>query len=323
MKIIKHRKLRIPEPSEWSKKMRESLKILQAQIDMNGRVQMNIDGLTIYCYSAELTFILTANEFDAINLDTNEKEEICGSEWLQSFVDGYRKGIEDFKSNHKASPDTLHGAGSAVYIESLIYLYEEAPNKLAKGFVPEDDIENTPFEISSNNEKKRLGAGWQIVRSIRLHALHHDTLKKIGYYSALTSEYLEIKTNNPKLFASPSILETKTQRLKSALAEVGFFELPMVQILSEPNKLKLVELIGFNKMPYGIAMLDYLNFLTYFDKAKGTKKKANLIVSRLFNEKAKDDTSAKHYRSSLVKPRPRYNASEYKQTVISDYQKLK
>ncbi len=258
---------------------------------------MNIDGLTIYFYSAELASILIANEFDAINLDTNRKVKIRGSEWLQSFVDGYQQGVEDFKSDHKASPDTLHGAGSSVYLENLIYKYKEAPNK--------------------------LGAGWEIVKSTRLHALHHDTLKKIGYYSALTSEYLEIKNNNPKLFASPSILETKTQHLKSALAKIGFFDLPMVQILSESNKQKLVELIALNKMPYGIAMLDYLNFLTYLDKIQGTKTKANLILSRLFNEKAKDHTSAKHYRSSLVKPKPRYNASEYKQTVISDYQKLK
>jgi hypothetical protein len=297
MKIMKHRKLRIPEPTEWSNEMKRSLRTWQTQIDLNGRVQMNIDELTVYCYSAELASILIANEFDAINLDTNRKVKIRGSEWLQSFVDGYQQGVEDFKSDHKASPDTLHGAGSSVYLENLIYKYKEAPNK--------------------------LGAGWEIVKSTRLHALRHDTLKKIGYYSALTSEFLEIVRNNPKLFASPSILETKTQRLKSALAEVGFFDLPMVKILSESNKLKLVELIELNKMPYGIAMLDYLNFLTYLDKSQGTKKRANLIVSRLFNEKAKDDTSAKHYRSSLVKPKPRYNASEYKQTVISDYQKLK
>ena len=297
MKKTTPRKLRIPEPTEWSDEMTRSLRTWQTQIDLNGRVQMNVDGLTIYFYSAELASILIANEFDAINLDTNRKVKIRGSEWLQSFVDGYQQGVEDFKSDHKASPDTLHGAGSSVYLENLIYKYKEAPNK--------------------------LGAGWEIVKSTRLHALRHDTLKKIGYYSALTSDFLEIVRNNPKLFASPSILETKTQRLKSALAEVGFFDLPMVKILSESNKLKLVELIELNKMPYGIAMLDYLNFLTYLDKSQGTKKKANLIVSRLFNEKAKDDTSAKHYRSSLVKPKPRYNASEYKQTVISDYQKLK
>lgn len=297
MKKTTPRKLRIPEPTEWSDEMTRSLRTWQTQIDLNGRVQMNVDGLTIYFYSAELASILIANEFDAINLDTNRKVKIRGSEWLQSFVDGYQQGVEDFKSDHKASPDTLHGAGSSVYLENLIYKYNEAPNK--------------------------LGAGWEIVKSTRLHALRHDTLKKIGYYSALTSEFLEIVRNNPKLFASPSILETKTQRLKSALAEVGFFDLPMVKILSESNKLKLVELIELNKMPYGIAMLDYLNFLTYLDKSQGAKKRANLIVSRLFNEKAKDDTSAKHYRSSLVKPKPRYNASEYKQTVISDYQKLK
>lgn len=109
MKKTTLRKLRIPEPTEWSDEMKRSLRTWQTQIDLNGRVQINIDELTVYCYSAELASILIANEFDAINLDTNEKESIRGSEWLQSFVDGYRKGIDDFKSDHKASPDTLHG----------------------------------------------------------------------------------------------------------------------------------------------------------------------------------------------------------------------
>jgi hypothetical protein len=121
----------------------------------------------------------------------------------------------------------------------------------------------------------------------------------------------------------PQQTETKTDKLKADLGEYGFFEMPKVKELSEPNKQSLIELISKNLMPYGIAMFDYLGFCEYLDREQGTKYKANYILSKLYNEKAKDGTSAKHYRRSLIKPLPRYKAGEYKQTVKTDYQKLK
>jgi len=121
----------------------------------------------------------------------------------------------------------------------------------------------------------------------------------------------------------PQQTETKTDKLKAQLSKHGFFELLMVKQLLEPNKLSLVELISKNPMPYGIAMFDYLEFCEHLDREQGAKYKANIILSRLFNENAKDGTSAKHYRRSLFKPLPRYKACEYKETIKTDYQKLK
>lgn len=117
--------------------------------------------------------------------------------------------------------------------------------------------------------------------------------------------------------------ETKTDKLKTELGKYGFFELPKVKQLSEPNKQSLVELISTNPMSYGIAMFDELGFCEHLDNEQGVKYKANKILSRLYNPDAKDGTSAKHYRSSLVKPSPRYKAGAYKETVKTDYQKLK
>lgn len=299
MKTVKSKKLLIPEPTDWSKEMKRSLRTWQTQIDLNRRVQIDIAELTIYCYSAELASILIASEFDAINLDTNRKVKIRSSEWLQSFVDGYRKGIEDFKSDHRASPDTLYGAGSSIYIENLIYKYKEAPNK--------------------------LGAGWEIVKSKRLHALQHPTLNKFGYYSAFTSEFLEIVRNNPKLFASPSILETKTQRLKSALAEVGFFSLPMVQILSESNKLKLVEIISSNNVPFAIAMFEHLNFIKHLEKEYfKTKPRLYKGIAEWF------DVGTRGVKGNILvlvrtskEDRVRYTADQQREIAQIEYEKLK
>ena len=125
--------------------------------------------------------------------------------------------------------------------------------------------------------------------------------------------------NNPP----PQQTETKTDKLKFDLGNFGFFELPKVKQLSESNKQKLIEILCKNRMPYGIAMFDYLGFCEYLDREKGTKYKADQILSRLYNENAKDGTSAKHCRRSLIKPMPRYKAGEYKEQVKTDYQNLK
>jgi hypothetical protein len=117
--------------------------------------------------------------------------------------------------------------------------------------------------------------------------------------------------------------ETRTDRFKTELTKYHFFELSKVKQLSEPNQQNLIELLSNNKMPYGIAMFDELGFCEFLDKELGTKYKTDKILSRLYNPKAKDGTSAKHYRRSLVKVSDRYKAGEHKETVKSDYEKLK
>jgi hypothetical protein len=121
----------------------------------------------------------------------------------------------------------------------------------------------------------------------------------------------------------PPIIETKFDILKNKLIENGFFELEKVKILSDESRQKLISLISENKMPYGIAMFEFLGFLEYLDSEHGTKYKADHILSKLYNNEAKDGTTAKHLRRSLVKPLPRYKACEYKEKVIIDYQKIK
>jgi hypothetical protein len=136
------------------------------------------------------------------------------------------------------------------------------------------------------------------------------------------NEIYEKKTNE-YLYLNSQPTETITDKLRNKLGELGFFELSKVKQLSEQNKQKLVELLSTNKMPYGIAMFDYLGFCENLDREQGTKYRANKVLSKLYNEKAKDGTSAKHYRRSLIKPSSRYKAGDYKEIVKTDYQNLK
>jgi hypothetical protein len=123
----------------------------------------------------------------------------------------------------------------------------------------------------------------------------------------------------------PQKAELKTDKLKAELGTYGFFELPKVKELSDPNKQSLIELISLNQMPYGIAMFEYLGFLKHlkaehfttnnklfkavadwFDIAERAVK-GNIYV---LNEHSKEN-------------RNRYTADKQKQKAENDYEKLK
>lgn len=119
--------------------------------------------------------------------------------------------------------------------------------------------------------------------------------------------------------------ETKEDKLKANLIQYGFFEIEKVKRLSDENKDKLIQLIVSEKMPYGIAMFEEINFCDYLDLLHGTKYKTNLIISKWYNPNAKDGTTAKHQRNALNKKEPnkRYTSYLHKERVKKDYESLK
>jgi hypothetical protein len=155
----------------------------------------------------------------------------------------------------------------------------------------------------------------QLITEFRKCFAASGRIEGINYFDDLITLFLSSYDNQQ--------VETKTDKFKSALSKHGFFELKTIKKLSDEGKQTIVELISSKPMPYGIAMFDYLGFLKYLDEEQKAKYKTDKILSRLYNENAKDGSSAKHYRRSLLKSLDRYKAIEYKETVKNDYQKLK
>jgi hypothetical protein len=130
-----------------------------------------------------------------------------------------------------------------------------------------------------------------------------------------------------ELILLPQQAETKTDKLKTVLANYGFFELSKVKELSEQNKQTLIEFISTNSLPYSIAMFDFLGFLKHIETEHfKTKDKLNKEVAKWFNS-AKDGRTVKGNISSLsdhsTENKSKYTAHIHKETVITDYQKLK
>lgn len=137
-------------------------------------------------------------------------------------------------------------------------------------------------------------------------------------------EDVELKKKEAQNTAPPHQAETKTDKLKAELGKYGFFELPKVKELSEPNKQSLVELISKNDLPYCIAMFEYLGFLKhlkaeYFD----TDYKLFQEVAKWF-EVAERAVKGNIYvlNEKSAENRNRYTADQKKQIVQKDYEKL-
>lgn len=125
----------------------------------------------------------------------------------------------------------------------------------------------------------------------------------------------------------PENPETKTDKLKTQLGQYGFFELPKIKKLSDPNKIKLVELISTNGLPYSIAMFDFLEFLEHMRKNHfTTHNQLNVEVARWFFA-SKDGRSVKGNISVLINTstenREKYTSHIHKEQVQNDFYNLK
>ena len=138
-------------------------------------------------------------------------------------------------------------------------------------------------------------------------------------------KYLEFLKKEYQKYLPPQQTETKTDKLKAELGKYGFFELPKVKQLSEPNKQNLVELISTNDLPYSIAMFEYLGFLKHLRAEHFTTDyKLFKAVARWFGITERAVKGNIYVLNEHSKEnRTRYTADQQKQTVQKDYEKLK
>lgn len=184
------------------------------------------------------------------------------------------------------------------------------------------DANKIKLELVINSRKLKLKQGYK-----------NSSPNEEQRYRRMLKEWFadEIKFFNeitPLLQAfPPQQTETKTEILKGILGKYGFFELPKVKQLSEPNKQRLVEMINTNGLPYSIAMFEYLGFLNHLENEHfRTKYKLNKEVAKWFNSD-KEGRAVKGNISSLSEytkeDKRKYTAHTHKETVKTDYQKLK
>jgi len=263
-------------------------------------------------------------DFDKIGNTTNKAETLkycnaiyCGLE--QRLKADISKVILNFQNNiSKLSKEQIQ--------ETQIKLIELIGNLKRQARTNEAGISFTQrynaLYKSIEAKESLFSIDYQILISHFNETILNDLLSS---FEIINETFKEI---TPLLKAlPPQQTETKTDKLKAELGKCGFFELPKVKQLSEPSKQSLVELISKNGLPYSIAMFEYLDFLKHIENEHfKTKYKLNKEVAQWFNSD-KEGRAVKGNISSLSEyskeDKSKYTAHTHKETVKTDYNKLK
>jgi|GEM_PF-4419973 len=121
------------------------------------------------------------------------------------------------------------------------------------------------------------------------------------------------------------VLQSKTDFLKIEFEKYGFFKLEKVKALSPNNADLLIKKLCESKIPYAIAMMDYLGFIKHLElEFFKSSFQINKLISGWFNSDV-DGRTVRGNRSSLTKPptEKRYTAHNHKENVEKDYKNLK
>ncbi len=137
---------------------------------------------------------------------------------------------------------------------------------IAKGQEPEyqkmilESMVSGDSSIHVNGVSTRITAkGLQIYnRSLRMSVLTPNDVDE------LQQSFISFKKF--KAQQVPVQLDDISTKLKSALGNYGFFDLPKIIALTDVNQHQLVASIAGNPVPYKIAMFNYLGFLKHLEK---------------------------------------------------------
>lgn len=144
-----------------------------------------------------------------------------------------------------------------------------------------------------------------------------------NFFNELTKLNTQVKSEAE----DGSISESKRDKLNNVLTSHGFYDLPLVKSLPVQNRVKLLDLLYNNKLPYQVALLSHLGFIDYLQQHHFSAKfKMYKELSKWFNSD-KEGRAIKANISTLLKntteDKGRYTAHLHIKEVENDYQKLK
>jgi hypothetical protein len=200
--------------------------------------------------------------------------------------------------------------------------YEDIAHRLYVWNTKIGETDFRPFQFIEAKHNEAPFKGEVFYRNLMQAMPNHFGSKLRSDFFKKVLEYCQQKID---AIEAPRQTETKTDKLKAELSKYGFFELPKVKQLSEPNKQRLIELISTNDLPYSIAMVEYLGFI------KHLKVEHFTTDYKLFKEVANwFEVAERAVKGNIYvlnefskENRTRYTADQQKQTVQKNYEALK
>lgn len=218
----------------------------------------------------------------------------------------------------------MHTKGSL--IDVLLNLTNDLLTQINPYVLYEKGLLNEPQKLKLElvlNEMKIDNEQGYLSQKQNEEQRYRDTLKK---WFDRQKRFIDEVTPLVKALP-PQPIKTKAEILKEQLHQYGFFELEKVKVLSEQNKVLIIEKISENGIPYAIAMFDFLQFISYLEKKHfESKYKLNREVSKWFGSDI-EGRAVKGNISSLLnnttENKHRYTAYKHKESVIKAYEQLK
>lgn len=213
-----------------------------------------------------------------------EMDIIVGLEWIADFFNNFRRSIEQIRGDYL--PGRKRDALSKLK-EELIRLQQ----------IPKEEV-------------------------LELELKRHR--RYIPEYLALVDSEIQKCTSNNESFQTDS-KDVKIERLRSHFQPQGFFQLPLIAALkSAAYKDALLKLIYENELPYQLAMLRFIGFLTHLQEVQHfSKERVYHFLAEVFqvNHRAiKGNILVLDSYSNENKTR--YTSYKHIQSVESDYQIL-
>lgn len=148
---------------------------LKREIENNGCITLNTETDTVKIYTPELAVIFTLKELPAQNMETQKETNLNGWEYLKTYVEAYKEGLQFFESEFAISPNTLYGSNTKQYVR---------------------DIHLNFFHVQHTGIKE----GWGYVKKQYPVILTHKAVKEVGFYSGIVSKVEAMVKKYPKLF---------------------------------------------------------------------------------------------------------------------------
>jgi len=157
-----------------------------------------------------------------------------------------------------------------------------------------------------------------------IHKLDSQQIQvEIENVTQSNTEFKAVQKVNSKPIQSESenVIANNTDNLRDSLSKYGFFRLEKVKFLSGDGQVNLIELLSKNKVPYRIAMLDYLGFISHIETEYSQNKNetyaelAKIINASKRSIKGNILVLIKHSKEN----RKRYTAHNRIEKVMADY----
>lgn len=274
-------------------------------------LKCTIEGIQCYYYNPGLYALMTFDKFKD-DLD----QEVHTYDFEKEYSAGFQIGLKSLKKEYGIRKTDFHDpAKQDLLKERINYILHER--------------EYINGQAGLLRVKTCFPPVWIEGKNIYDHGKHNGLLHSIALLEQnFGKDFIKPQEDiaDPGPQSNIELLPSKADRINEAITEYGFFELDKIKQLSAEGRKEIITLIAKHKVPYQIAMLDFLGFissieLNYF-KTKGERD--NSLNKMLLHN------NPRHIKGNILvldeyskEDRTRYTAHKHKEIVQEHYHKLK